>query len=73
MQVGGLVLVIAVGLPHVGEIDLLAGPGLGGLLSAGARIFFAFIGRYGPLRDRADRRVVSCAHDLSGCGSCSPA
>jgi APA family basic amino acid/polyamine antiporter len=31
-------------MPHVGEIDLLTGPGLGGLLSAAALVFFAFIG-----------------------------
>ena len=44
IQVGGLVLVVAVGLPHIGEVDLLAGPGLSGLLSAAALVFFAFIG-----------------------------
>jgi APA family basic amino acid/polyamine antiporter len=43
-QVGGLLLVIAIGLPHVGEVDLLAGNGLGGVLGASALIFFAFIG-----------------------------
>ena len=43
-QVGGLVLVIAIGLPHVGDVDLLAGNGLGGVLGASALVFFAFIG-----------------------------
>ena len=44
VQVGGLVLVVAIGAPHLGEVDLLAGPGLGGVLSGTALIFFAFIG-----------------------------
>ena len=44
VQVGGLMLVAAIGLPHVGEVDLLSGPGLGGVLGAAALVFFAFIG-----------------------------
>jgi APA family basic amino acid/polyamine antiporter len=44
IQVGGLVLVVAIGAPHVGEVDLLSGPGLGGVLSAAALVFFAFLG-----------------------------
>jgi len=44
VQVGGLVLVIAIGLPHIGDADLLAGPGVSGVLSAAALVFFAFIG-----------------------------
>lgn len=44
VQVGGLVLVVAIGAPHVGEVDLLSGPGLGGVLSAAALVFFAFLG-----------------------------
>jgi APA family basic amino acid/polyamine antiporter len=44
IQVGGLVLVVAIGLPHVGEVDLLTGNGLRGVLSAAALVFFAFIG-----------------------------
>src|SRR4030095_11339750 len=44
VQVGGLVLVIAIGLPHVGDVDLLTGPGVGGVLTAAALVFFAFIG-----------------------------
>ena len=44
IQVGGLVLVVAIGLPHVGDVDLLAGPGVGGVLGAAALVFFAFIG-----------------------------
>ena len=44
IQVGGLVLVTAIGLPHVGDVDLLRGFGVGGVLSAAALVFFAFIG-----------------------------
>jgi len=44
VQVGGLVLVIAIGLPHVGDVDLLSGHGVGGVLGAAALVFFAFIG-----------------------------
>jgi APA family basic amino acid/polyamine antiporter len=46
IEIGGLVAVIAVGLPRVGSVDLLelspAGPG--GVLQAAALVFFAFIG-----------------------------
>jgi APA family basic amino acid/polyamine antiporter len=44
VQVGGLVFVAAIGLPHVGDVDLFSGPGLGGVLAAAALVFFAFIG-----------------------------
>ena len=44
VQVSGLVLVVFIGLPHVGEVDLLAGAGAGGVLGAAALVFFAFIG-----------------------------
>lgn len=44
IQVGGLAIVVAIGLPHVGEIDLLAGSGAGGVLRAAALVFFAFLG-----------------------------
>src|SRR5262249_12983004 len=44
VQVGGLVFVAAIGLPHVGDVDLVAGAGLGGVLAAAALVFFAFIG-----------------------------
>jgi basic amino acid/polyamine antiporter, APA family len=44
VQVGGLLLVIAIGIPHVGDHDLLVRPELGGLLGGAALVFFAFIG-----------------------------
>jgi basic amino acid/polyamine antiporter, APA family len=44
VQVGGLVLVVLIGLPHVGDVDLLTGDGAGGVLGAAALVFFAFIG-----------------------------
>jgi APA family basic amino acid/polyamine antiporter len=44
VQVGGLLLVVAIGLPHVDDVDLLTGPGVGGVLGAAALVFFAFIG-----------------------------
>ncbi len=44
IQVGGLLLVIAAGIGHVGDHDLLAGNGASGLLGAAALVFFAFIG-----------------------------
>jgi basic amino acid/polyamine antiporter, APA family len=44
VQVGGLVLVAAIGLPHMGDVDLFSGPGVSGVLGAAALVFFAFIG-----------------------------
>jgi amino acid transporter len=44
VQVGGLVLVVLIGLPHVGDVDLVAGTRVGGVLGAAALVFFAFIG-----------------------------
>lgn len=45
VQVGGLLYVITIGVPHVGEVDLLSGTrGAGGVLAASALVFFAFIG-----------------------------
>ncbi len=44
IQVGGLLLVISVGIDHVGDRDLLATHGATGLLGAAALVFFAFIG-----------------------------
>jgi len=44
VQVGGLVFVVAIGLPHVGDVDLFSGSGFGGVLAGAALVFFAFIG-----------------------------
>jgi basic amino acid/polyamine antiporter, APA family len=45
VQVGGLLFVISIGAPHVGQVDLLRGTGgAGGVLAASALVFFAFIG-----------------------------
>ncbi len=44
VQVGGLLLVITTGFTHIGNETLLAGKGAGGVLSAAALVFFAFIG-----------------------------
>jgi len=44
VQVGGLLFVAAIGLPHVGDVDLFSGSGFGGVLAAAALVFFAFIG-----------------------------
>jgi APA family basic amino acid/polyamine antiporter len=44
IQVAGLLLVIVIGLPHLGEVDVLTGPGATGVLGAAALVFFAFIG-----------------------------
>jgi basic amino acid/polyamine antiporter, APA family len=44
VQVGGLVLVAAIGLPHIGDVNLFSGAGVGGVVGAAALVFFAFIG-----------------------------
>jgi amino acid transporter len=44
VQVGGLVLIVGIGLPYVGDVDLVSGPGVSGVLGAAALVFFAFIG-----------------------------
>lgn len=44
IQVGGLIWVVVLGIDRAGSADLLAGGGLGGVVSAAALIFFAFIG-----------------------------
>jgi APA family basic amino acid/polyamine antiporter len=45
IEVGGLVIVIAVGLPHLGDTDLLdAKSGAASVLSGAALAFFAYIG-----------------------------
>jgi basic amino acid/polyamine antiporter, APA family len=44
LQIGGLVLVIIAGAPHVGDRSLVEGATAGGVLSGAALVFFAFIG-----------------------------
>ena len=44
IQVGGLLAVIIIGVPHLGQVDLLSGNGTSGVIAAAALIFFAFIG-----------------------------
>jgi len=44
IQVGGLLLVIVLGADHVGDVNLLQGKGLSGVIAGSALIFFAFIG-----------------------------
>lgn len=44
VQVGGLLLAIVIGLPRIGDHDLLSGGDFNGVLSGAALIFFAFIG-----------------------------
>lgn len=44
VQVGGLIGVIAIGLPHVGEVDLLGDASVSGILGGASLVFFAFIG-----------------------------
>lgn len=43
LEVGGLLLVIAVGMPHLGERSIVDGS-MSGVLSGAALVFFAFIG-----------------------------
>lgn len=45
IELFGLLLIIAIGLPHIGQVDLLSfNAGIGGIFTAAALIFFAFIG-----------------------------
>jgi APA family basic amino acid/polyamine antiporter len=44
LQIGGLVLVIVAGAPHVGERSLVEGATAANVLSGAALVFFAFIG-----------------------------
>lgn len=44
LQVGGLLLVIVAGAPHIGSTSLIDGGSVSGVLGAAALIFFAFIG-----------------------------
>ena len=45
IEIGGLIAVIVIGIPHLGEVDYLAMPlGYAGVLQAAALVFFAYIG-----------------------------
>jgi APA family basic amino acid/polyamine antiporter len=44
IQVGGLVAVIAIGLPRLGDHNLIEGSSVSGVVSAAALVFFAFVG-----------------------------
>ena len=44
IEVGGLVWICVVGLPYVGDVDLVSHPYLGGVFNGAALVFFAFIG-----------------------------
>ena len=44
VQVGGLLLVIGIGAPHTGDVDLLQTTSTAGVFGAAALVFFAFIG-----------------------------
>lgn len=44
VQVGGLVFVIVIGVPHLGQVNLVEGAAPAGVLGAAALVFFAFIG-----------------------------
>ncbi len=44
MQVGGLLTVAAIGVPHLGDHSLTAGFSTAGLMTAAALVFFAFVG-----------------------------
>lgn len=44
LEVGGLLGVVGIGVPSVGDYSLIDGKGAGGVFAAAALIFFAFIG-----------------------------
>ena len=44
VEAAGLLLIIIVGLPYIGSVNYFEMPSLGGVFSAAALIFFAFIG-----------------------------
>lgn len=44
VQVGGLLFVTAIGLPHLGSHSLVEGASVSGVVGASALVFFAFIG-----------------------------
>ncbi|MEY4252030.1 MAG: hypothetical protein RL691_911, partial [Actinomycetota bacterium] len=44
VQIGGLLLVIAIGFHHIGDVSLTTGHGFSGVLGGASVIFFAYIG-----------------------------
>ena len=44
IQISGLIIVIAVGAHHIGDVSLTSGNGFGGVLGGASIIFFAYIG-----------------------------
>jgi basic amino acid/polyamine antiporter, APA family len=44
VQIGGLLFVIVIGMPHLGDHDLLAATSFSGVAGGAALVFFAFIG-----------------------------
>ncbi len=44
IQVGGLTVIVAIGIPHIGEHNLFEGSTTAGVVTAAALVFFAFVG-----------------------------
>lgn len=44
VQVAGLLAIVAIGTPHIGDENLLAGASTAGVVTAAALVFFAFVG-----------------------------
>lgn len=44
IQIGGLLFLVSVGAHHIGDVNLMSGNGIHGILSGASVIFFAYIG-----------------------------
>lgn len=44
VQVAGLLAIVAIGIPHLGDENLIAGASTAGVVTAAALVFFAFVG-----------------------------
>ena len=44
VQVAGLLVIVAIGIPHLGDENLIAGTSTAGVMTAAALVFFAFVG-----------------------------
>lgn len=44
VQVAGLLAIVAIGVPHLGDENLIAGASTAGVVTAAALVFFAFVG-----------------------------